>query len=176
MGWIKDFFRQRKSDRLGDIANRLKYDRKFAEAAKAYAAQADFDLPDNELIFSTECRYAFEMWMKAGDAANALAQARRALHGYTLGDWLKGNHNYIDNLTQMVVALRRADHLDEADSLLLDINDYLTSIGELPAVVAEFGNEPRFPAECPSCGGSIKYRGSRAVTTCPYCSGAVNAL
>ncbi|HTK38878.1 MAG TPA: hypothetical protein VL325_10335 [Pyrinomonadaceae bacterium] len=165
-----------KSNRLGIAARQFKYDDKFADAAEAYAQQADIDLPDNELIYADECEYSFEMWMKAGNYERALEQARRALRGYTLGHWLKGENSYIDNLTEMVGEMRKADRVDEADAFLTDINNYLASIGEQPVVVTLSGKQRSFPDSCPHCGGEISYHGTLEEIECPFCNCVIHAL
>jgi len=176
MGWIQKMIRKLKSNRLGIAARQFKYDDKFADAAETYAQQADIDLPANELIFADECKYAFEMWMKAGNPQKALEQARRALNGYSRGHWLKGENPYIDNLTEMVGDLRKADRVDEADAFLSDINKYLISIGEQPVIVTLSGKQRSYPEACPHCGGTISYHGMLDEITCPFCNGVVHAL
>lgn len=176
MSWIQKLIRHYKSNKLGNAARNLKFADKFAAAAETYERQADLDLPNNELIYADECKYAFEMWMKAGNYEKALEQARRALHGYTLGDWLKGENSYIDNLTEMVGDMRKADRVDEADAFLNDINKYLASIGEQPVVVTLSGKQRSFPDSCPHCGGTISYHGTLEEITCPFCNGVIHAL
>jgi hypothetical protein len=176
MGSIQEFIRERKADRLGNFARNLKYKGKFAEAARVYEQQAAIAIQDNELIYSSDCEDAFEMWMKAGDVRNALEQARNALHGYTVRDWLKGENAYIDRLLKMVNDLYRTDHADEADLFLSDINKYLGSIGEDPVTVTVIGKQHRFPDLCPHCGGAITYHGNLEETECPFCQGVVHAL
>jgi hypothetical protein len=130
MGSIQRYIRERKSRQLFDQALDYKSQGKFAEAAKVHMLRAELVLNDNELIYSSNCQDAFEMWMKAGEVDKALEQARNALKGYTFSDWLKGENRYIDDLVKMVGELYRADHYDEADAFLKEINAYLRSIGE----------------------------------------------
>lgn len=176
MGWIQKMISNWKSNTLGSRARRFQYDDRFAEAAEAYAQQADVDLPDNELIYADECKYSFDMWLKAKNPQKALEQARRSLHGYTLGDWLKGENSYIDDLTGMVGDLRKADYVDEADAFLTDINNYLASIGEEPLIVTFAGKQQAYPAVCPHCGGAVSYHGTLEEISCQYCGDVIHAL
>jgi hypothetical protein len=89
---------------------------------------------------------------------------------------LKGENRYIDDLVKMVGELYRADHYDEADAFLKEINAYLRSIGEEPVEVALWGKAHKFPAECPHCGGQITYRGNQDETPCPFCQTMVAAI
>lgn len=176
MGSVQKFIRERQADRLGDRARDLKYSDRFAEAAALYTEQAEIALEDNELIAADAYEDAFEMWMKAGDFANALKSAEATLHCYTLGDWLKGENDYIDGLLKMVNSLHTADQVDEADQLLNKINDYLRTIDEKPITITVIGTEHKFPAKCPECGAAITYHGLKSETSCPYCNCVVQAL
>ncbi|HMJ08937.1 MAG TPA: hypothetical protein VK468_08025 [Pyrinomonadaceae bacterium] len=176
MGSIQEFIRDRKRDSIDNVAWQLKGQGKYAEAAGKYIEEAEIAKVDNDLIYADECRYAFEMWMKAGETEKALEQARNALSGYKRGDWLKGENDYIQNLLSMVSDLNKADHMDEADLLLGDINTYLVSVGEMPATVTRWGKQHKFPDECPHCGGSITYHGYKQETQCTFCNGTVQAL
>lgn len=176
MGSIQKFIRERKAERLGDRARDLKYSSKFAEAGELYTEQAEIALQDNELIAADDHEDAFEMWMKAGDFANALESAQAALHCYTLSDWLKGENHYIDGLLKMVNDLHKADCVDQADLFLTNINDYLKTIDEEPVTVTVLGTEHKFPPKCPECGAAITYHGVKSETNCPYCNCVVQAI
>lgn len=176
MAWFQKMSRHWRSRIAGNKASDLKFSGQYEKAAEAFAEQADIDLPENELIFADECRYSFDMWMKAGNAEKALEQGRRALSGYEKGDWLKGDNDYIDDLTYMVGELQKADHVDEADTLLTDINNYLVSIGEQRVEVALVGKQQNFPPACPSCGGTIGYHGTLKEISCPFCGAVVRSI
>lgn len=176
MGSVQKFIRERKADKLGDRARDLKYSHRFAEAAELYTEQAAIALEDNELIAADDYEDAFEMWMKAGDFANAMSSARASLHCYTPSDWLKGENPYIEDLLKMVNDLHKADRVDDADQFLTNINDYLKTIDEEPVSITVLGSEHKFPIKCPECGGAITYHGVKWETNCPYCNCLIQAL
>lgn len=175
MGWFHDFVAKRKINRLNNLARRLAGEKRFAEAANAYAKAADLYLPERDLLFAMECQWSFDVWMQAGDAKSALVQGLRALNGYKMGGWLKDN-SYVKEISDRVGDLRKADHFEEADVLLTEINKCLIAIGEGPVEVVAVGTDHRFPETCPHCGGFITYHGNLEETLCPFCSGVVHAL
>lgn len=176
MSGIQKYIRERKSDRLFDDALELKSRGLFAEAAEVHMRRAELALNENALIYSANSRDAFEMWLKAGRVDKALEQARNSLKGYTMGDWLKGENRFIDELLKMVRKLYRTDHYDEADALFSEINEYLTSIGEDLVEVTVWRKGNKFPPECQNCGGQITYRGNRDETQCPFCKTLIGAI
>src|SRR5262249_46892806 len=98
MGLFDKFRRNRNSNKLGTIASKAEAEHRYADAAEARAEEAKQALPDNELIFADDCIYAFKDYLLAGNPAEALNQARRALQGYMLSDWLK-DEDYLKEVT-----------------------------------------------------------------------------
>ena len=180
MGILGKFFRGRRADKEQRKAIDLEYEHKYAEAAQVYAERAKLDLPDNELIFADDCIDSFKNWIKAGDRDEALNEARRALQGYLLGDWLTEDTDddgeYLKSLEGMVGDLRQAGFLPEADAFLRDVNNALVKLGRQPISVMVVETEYRFPDTCPHCGGMICYRGHLDEIDCPFCGGHVHAL
>jgi len=183
MGLLKRWFRNRKTDAQLKQAIDLEYDHKYAEAAQVYAERAHLDPndeDDNELIFADNCISSFKDWIKAGKADEALNQARRALQGYVVGDWLKPDSDddgeNLASLREMIADLRQAGHLKESDAFLTDVNNALAKIGQPPLSAIVASAEYHFPDICPHCGGAITYRGHLDEIDCPFCNGRLHAL
>jgi len=180
MGFLDKLFRKRRADHKRDEAIDFEIGHEYADAAQAYAKRASIDLPHNELMFADDCLSSAIDWIKAGNADEALGEARRALQGYLLGDWLKKDEDddgeYLKSLTDMVAALRQAGYTKESDAFLSDINNALIKIGEKPISVMVMGTENRFPNACPHCGADVSYRGNLDEINCPFCGGAIHAL
>ena len=183
MGLFKKWFRNRKNDAQLKRAIDLEYDHKYAEAAQVYAERAKLDpddKDDNELIFADNCISSFKDWIKAGKADEALNQARRALQGYVVGDWLKPDSDddgeNIASLREMVADLRQAGYMKESDAFLTDVNKALAKLGQPPLSTIVASAEYRFPDTCPHCGGVITYCGHLDEIPCPFCGGVVRAI
>src|SRR5690242_17550419 len=92
MGLFGKFLKKRKDSKDLRQAIDFESEHNYAAAATAYAERAKLNLngskDDNELIFADDCIDSFKDWIKAGNREEALNQARRALQGYLLGDWL----------------------------------------------------------------------------------------
>jgi hypothetical protein len=168
------------SDRLRDDAMDLERDENYAAAAENYAKRASIDLAstDNELIFADDCISAFKDYLKAGDATNALGQARRALQGYEMGDWLSDDNDdeNLHDLTDMVADMRQAGHPGEADAFLGDVNTALAKIGRAPLMISVVAGGYSFPDQCPHCGAAIQVSGVDLEMKCPFCDGEVEAI
>jgi hypothetical protein len=178
MGIFSKLFRKRKErvKRDSAIAYEMKHD--YATAAKEYASRASLELDDNELIFADDCLDSAKDWIKAGNREEALNEARRALQGFMLDDWLKDDDDgeYLKELTDMVGDLRRAGFNHEADAFLTDINNALIKLGQKPVSLLVMSDENPFPADCPYCGAAITYRGNLDSVNCPFCGGVVHAV
>src|SRR6476646_6769542 len=127
MGLFGKFFRKREGAHYRNKGMDYEREHNYAEAAKAYAEEAGTALNDNELIFADDCLDAASNWLKAGNIEEALNQARRALQGFMLDDWLKEDADddgeYLKELTDTVGLMKRAGHDKEADLFLTDINN-----------------------------------------------------
>ncbi|HEY2867216.1 MAG TPA: hypothetical protein VGJ02_09000 [Pyrinomonadaceae bacterium] len=180
MGILGKFFRRHRAGKAQTKAIDLEYDHKYAEAAQVYADRAKLDLPDNELIFADDCIDSFKNWIKAGNREEALNEARRALQGYLLGDWLTDDGDddgeNLKTLKDLIDDLREAGYTAEADAFLADVNNALVKFGRKPVSIVVVSTEFRFPDICPHCGGAITYRGHLDEIDCPFCSGHVRAL
>ncbi|HYJ92611.1 MAG TPA: hypothetical protein VEV84_14980 [Pyrinomonadaceae bacterium] len=180
MGIFGKLFRSHRTDKQRRKAIDLEFEHKYAEAAQAYAERAKLDLPDNELIFADDCIDSFKNWIKARNSEEALNEARRALQGYLLGDWLSeekdDDNENLKSLQEMVSDLRAAGFLKESDAFLNDINNALRSLGLKPISILVISEENHFPPECPHCGGTITYRGSLDTINCPFCGGVIDKL
>ena len=180
MGLFGKFFRKREGAHYRNKGMDYEREHNYAEAAKAYAEEAGTALNDNELIFADDCLDAASNWLKAGNIEEALNQARRALQGFMLDDWLKEDADddgeYLKELTDMVGDMRRAGHPAESDAFLSDINKALVSLGLKPVTLVVMTTENKFPADCPHCGAAITYTGNLESINCPFCGGVVNKL
>ena len=184
MSLFGKWFRKRKTDAELKRAIDLEYDHNFAEAAQVYAERAKLNLSggddDNELIFADNCISSFKDWIKAGNREEALNEARRALQGYLLGDWLTAESDddgeNLKSLKDMISDLREAGYAAEADAFLSDVNNALVKLGREPLSVMVIATEFRFPDTCTHCGGAITYRGHLDEIDCPFCNGRVHAL
>ena len=178
MGFFSKLKEKSEAERLSDQAIDLDLDGKFAEAADAYAREAtlDYEANGNELIFADDCIKAFKNYLRAGDITNALGQARRALQGYELGDWLTddSDEDYLHDLTETVSQMRVARYPSEAEAFLADINTALEKIGRSAITVTTIGGEYQFPDACPHCGASLHAPDIDPQFTCPYCHGTVH--
>ncbi|MFL6373355.1 MAG: hypothetical protein ACJ73D_01690 [Pyrinomonadaceae bacterium] len=154
----------------------------YVGAAEDWAKRASVELAanDNELIFADDCISACKDYLKARDGANALAQARRALQGYELGDWLSGEDDdsdeYLQELTNVIAVMREAGYPAEADAFLSDVNAALAKYGRSPLMVSVVAGGYRFPNACPHCGATIQGTGVDQKMFCPFCGGEVDAL
>ena len=169
------FRRNIKSNRLSSAAAEAEAEHKYIEAAEDRSEEAKLALPDNELIFADECLYASKDYLLAGNPEEALNQARRALQGYMLSDWLK-DEDYLKDLTDMVGQFHSHGYVKQSEELLADINKAIVSLGEKPVTLTVMGAENTFPDICPHCGGSINYRGPLEQIPCPFCAGTIHAL
>jgi hypothetical protein len=178
MGMFGKFFRKRKADHKENVAIGYETEHKYDEAAKAWAERASTELADNELIFADDCLDSCKNWIKAGNIEDALNQARRALQGFMLDDWLKDDEDgeYLKELTDTVALMKKSGHDKEADLFLTDINNALRSIDVKPVSLLVMSNENRFPADCPHCGAAISYSGNLDTVNCPFCGGVIHAI
>jgi hypothetical protein len=178
MGVFGKFFRKRKADHKQNVAIGYETEHKYEEAAKAWAERASTELSDNELIFADDCLDSCKDWIKAGNIEEALNQARRALQGFMLDDWLKDDEDgeYLKELTDTVALMKKAGHDKEADLFLTDINNALRSMDVKPVSLLVMSDENRFPADCPYCGAAISYKGNLDTINCPFCSGVIHAI
>jgi hypothetical protein len=183
MGFFSKHKEQSEASSLSHKAIDLEVDGKFAEAAAAYAREAtlDYEANGNELIFAGDCINAFKNYLRVGDINDALGQARRALQGYEMGDWLsEGNdEEYLNELTGMVSQMRSARYRSEAEAFLADVNAALAKLGR-PAITVTMitigGGEYRFPDDCPHCGAALHAPDLDPEYTCPFCRGTVHAI
>jgi hypothetical protein len=180
MGFLAKIFKKQKIRSKRDAAVAFETEHNYEAAAKEYASRASLELEDNELIFADDCLDSAKNWIKAGNREEALNEARRALQGYMLDDWLKdddekADEEYLKNLTDMVGDLRRAGFNAEADAFLTDINNALAKIGLKPVSLLVMSEENTFPADCPHCGAAVTYRGNLDSINCPFCGGVINA-
>jgi len=152
----------------------------FLTAAETRAKQASLDYAetDNELILADDCVDAAKDFIKAGDAPQALDQARRALQAYMLDDWLAkdSDEEYLHDLIDIVSCMHDGGHLNEAIEFLNDINAALAKFGREPVAVAVLGTLYRFPDVCPHCGAALHATGVTDEIECPYCAGCVHAV
>jgi hypothetical protein len=178
MGVFGKFFRKRKADQKENDAIGYETEHKYDEAAKAWAERASSELNDNELIFADDCLDSCKDWIKAGNIEEALNQARRALQGFMLDDWLKDDEDgeYLNELTDTVALMKKAGHNKEADLFLTDINNALRSIDVKPVSLVVMSDENRFPADCPHCGAAISYMGNLDAINCPFCGGVIHSI
>jgi len=178
MGIFSNLFKKQKGHRLQSEAIHFETEHEYAKAAQAYAEEAGTALNDNELIFADDCIDSAKNWLKAGNGEEALNQARRALQGFMLDDWLKDDEDgeYLKELTDLVGDIRRAGHITEADAFLTDINNALRKLGLKPVSVLVMSDANRFPDDCPHCGAAITYSGNLDTINCPFCSGVIHAL
>lgn len=180
---FEKYFQKRRADKELREAVDLESEHKYQQAAEVWAERAKLKHDgedENELLFADDCISSFKDWIKAGNGEEALNQARRALQGYLVGDWLDPENDdegeNITSLKNMVADLRQAGFLKEADALLGDINNALQKLGQQPMSVMVVTTEYRFPDSCPHCGGSIDYCGHLDEIACPFCNGRVHAL
>jgi hypothetical protein len=180
MGVFGKFLRSKKARHKENVAMAYERQHKYEEAAKAWAERASNDLDDNELIFADDCLDSCKNWIKAGNIEEALNQARRALQGFMLDDWLKedaeDDGEYLKELTDTVGLMKRAGHDKEADLFLTDINNALRKIGLKPVSLLVMTDENRFPSECPHCSAAITYTGNLDTINCPFCGGIIHSL
>ena len=178
MGVFGKFFRKRKADHKENDAIGYETEHKYDQAAKAWAERASAELTDNELIFADDCLDSSKDWIKAGNIEEALNQARRALQGFMLDDWLKDDEDgeYLKELTDTVALMKKSGYDKEADLFLTDINNALRSIDVKPVSLLVMSDENRFPADCPHCGAAISYTGNLDTINCPFCAGAIRAI
>lgn len=178
MGIFAKVFKKHKKRSKRDAAIAFEMEHNYEAAAKEYADRASLDLEDNELIFADDCLDSAKNWIKAGNREEALNEARRALQGFMLDDWLKDDDDgeYLKELTDMVGDLRRAGFAAESDAFLTDINNALLKLDMKPVSLLVMSEENRFPPDCPHCGAAITYRGNLDSISCPFCGGIVNAL
>jgi hypothetical protein len=178
MGIFGKLFRNHKAHSKRDAAIAYEMQHNYEAAAKEYADRASLELDDNELIFADDCLDSAKDWIKAGNRDEALNEARRALQGFMLDDWLKDDDDgeYLKELTDFVGDLRRAGFLTESDAFLSDINNALVKIGLKPVSLLVMSDENRFPADCPHCGAGVTYRGNLDSINCPFCGGVINAV
>jgi len=177
------YFQKRRANSELKEAVDLESAHEYQEAAQVWAERAKFKHngeDENELLFADNCISSFKDWIKAGNAEEALNQARRALQGYLIGDWLQPeNDDDGENLTSlrdMVTDLRQAGYLKEADAFLTDINNALVKLGQQPISVVLVSTEYSYPDTCPHCGAVITYRGHLEQIACPFCGGVIHAL
>lgn len=180
MGVFSKRKEESEADRLSNEAIDLEIDGNYAAAAAAYAREAtlDYEANGNELIFAGDCIKAFKNYLRVADITNAVGQARRALQGYEMGDWLsEGNdEEYLNDLTEMVGQLREARYSSEAEAFLADINAALEKVGRSPVTVTTIGCEYSFPDDCPHCGAALHAPDLDPQYTCPFCRGTVHAI
>ena len=178
MGIFSKFFNKKKGRHLQSEAIHFETEHEYAKAAQAFADEAGTALNDNELIFADDCIDSAKNWLKAGNAEEALNQARRALQGFMLDNWLKDDEDgeYLKELTDLVGDMRRAGCMSEADAFLTDINNALRSLGLKPVSLLVMSDANRFPEDCPHCGAAITYTGNLDTINCPFCNGVVHAL
>jgi len=184
MGLFAKFLKKRKDSKNLRQAIDFESNHNYAAAAQVYAERAKLNLDgskdDNELIFADDCISSFKNWIKAGNREEALNEARRALQGYLLGDWLAEDGDddgeNLKSLKDLIDDLREAGYTSEADAFLGDVNNALVKLGRKPLSVVIVTAEYRFPDTCAHCGGVITYRGHLDEIDCPFCSGRVRAL
>ena len=178
MGVLDKFFRKRRASHLQNVAMDHELKHEYTEAAEAYAKEASVALADNELIFADDCIYSFNNWLKAGNIDEALNQARRALQGFMLSDWLKRDDDgeYLKELTDMVGDMQRAGHSKEADLFLTDINNALRSLDMKPVSLMVMSGDRRYPDACPHCGATMSYHGNLEEINGAFCNGVVHAI
>jgi|GEM_PF-6070531 len=176
------FKRMRDRVRRNDLSNaaiQAKIAGNFRLAAETYAAEADYYIDDNKLIFADCCINSAENWIADGNGENALGQARRALQGYKIEHWLTDDNyreEYEKNITDLVQKMSDGGFAAQSDALLSDLNDFLVKNGAKPLNVCVYTTGRPFPDQCSSCGGKISYSGNLDVITCPYCGKNVHCL
>jgi hypothetical protein len=183
--FIQEYLDQRKCDKIWNETYKLKQQEKYAEAAEVYAAFALerlklSNLGYGELSYCSYCKYAFEMWLKAGNPQKMLEEGRNVLRVYSNNDgkWLKYSAGKnVEDLITMIVQIHGAGFAAEAEILSKEINEQLEKY-EMPmrcSVAAAPVRGNVFPSLCPQCGGKIPKTENRNTVECLYCETVIYA-
>ncbi len=162
-------------EKVGDLARQGKY----AEAAELYTLQAQKELKISDLGYSLYCKYAFEMWIKAGEPRKALHEAGKVLSVYVTNDgrWLKYNSgDYVENLTSMVSDFFGANYIAEGAFLAGEVNKELEKFGLPMRCAAVPVRKNVFPTSCSGCGGNFFSNPYQDIARCGYCKAVIYPL
>lgn len=177
--FFEDYFQERRREKVNDKAYELAQQEKFAEAAEVYIRFAPellkYSSPGyGQLMYCVYCHYAFEMWIKAKDAGNALQQARNALRVLSSNDgsWLKyDSGKQAEKVLAMIGELYIAGYTAEADLFSKEVNEQLEKydvpLRSVVGPVRESGG--KFPSLCPHCGAKLPSGTNKAALECSYC-------
>jgi tetratricopeptide (TPR) repeat protein len=172
MGFFTNFKRDRRRRKSWDEAYALIHTGKFAEAARIYEQMAAESLEYNELIYEGDCHDAFKVWLKAGNADNALTNARDALRVISNSDWIRLSEGTVDDFCKMVGEFYGAGFEPAADVFANEINAELVKHKLPPRFETRHG---KFPSACPQCGGTLPFTYSDVSVTCPFCNSVFRA-
>lgn len=171
--------RQRRHSKIMEKVDDLARQGKYAEAAEVYTLQAQKELKISDLAYSLYCKYAFEMWIKAGEPRKALHEAANVLWVYVANDgrWMKHNSgDYVENLTSMVSDFFGAGYIAEGAFLAGEVNKELERFGLPMRCAAVPVRKNVFPTSCSGCGANVFSNSYQDIARCDHCDAVIYPL
>lgn len=171
--------RARRHSKIMERVDALARQGKYSEAAEVYTSQALKELKISDLAYSLYCKYAFEMWIKAGEPRKALHEAGKVLSVYVTNDgrWMKYNSgDNVENLTSMVSDFFGANYTAEGAFLAGEVNKELEKFGLPMRCAAVPVRKNVFPTSCSDCGGNFFSNPYQDIARCGYCKAIIYPL
>lgn len=166
----------RRHTKIMEKADVLAREKKYAEAAELYIRQAQKEGKTSDLAFSIYSRYAFGMWIKAGEPRKALQEAGNVLWGYVAnnGMWMKYNSgDDVEKLTSMVSDFFGAGYIAEGAFLAGEVNKELERFGLPMRCAAVPVGKNVFPVSCSNCGANVFSNPYHDIARCEYCKATI---
>lgn len=152
-----------------DEANKLFDESKFAEAGEALSELAELATQHQRPRRAAQMHYrAFDSFLKAGAASEALAQAKQALN---LAGQLGKPGKAIKLAQHLIAELQTAKFSKEAEELTREVNALLSKRGVSLAATPEAAPPPApkpHASNCAKCGARLRWMDDEEVE-CEYC-------
>lgn len=153
--------------------------KRYAEAAEVFTRQAQKELKDNNVLYSTYCKNAFEMWVKAKEPGKALNEARNVLWLYSQNDGQSLKYNSgdkVEDLNSLVSSLLIADYAAEGAVFAGEVNNQLERFGLAVRCAAVPVSKNIFPTSCTDCGANLSHNPYQDTAQCGYCKAIIYPL
>jgi hypothetical protein len=171
MGFLTNLRRNRFRRKAWSDAYDLRKSGDLVGAAKVCEQLAADSLTFNELIYARDCHDAFQDWLKAGEVAKALTNARNALKLIANSTWFPDD-DIVQDICGMVGELYTAGYTEDADEFACEIDAEYVKHGYQSKFKSKHGN---FPITCPQCGAVLPQAENETTITCPFCNSVIHS-